>query len=356
MDSATTPFDALPGKPCAIDCRDVTFPYELHPSFSSPLADIVLCASDGVTYRMSSYTLRLASGFFRDLFSLPQPITLPEKVYLGSPPGSGKGIEELFTTCESSDVLTPFLMLIGGIPIHTPLHEWGVVFSYKTSYFTDESTDPRSCFDIIERVLRLAECWDAPGPLSYIRLGLHNPELVKRDPLRLYAIASHFGWECERNWAAQHTLMLDLSQASPAAQETLECMSSKDLLSLLKLHYRRREEFRELLDEPGRFSVGNSDETLCPRCNETPLDNSTWIALKAAMVMEMERRPLGDSIVGFEVDGIGGENFAGVLTWPEADACFKATCTKEGCGGLNYDICATLKQIAWCVDSLSLDL
>lgn len=335
--------------------RDINFD-EYHPLFSSPAADVALYSTDGVMYRVHSYTLRTTSGFFRDMFTLPQP----------NPPNNpcSSGYSRSTTvipTYENSNILTLFLMLITGAPIYTPMHKWGSVVATSTAtphssrrfLSTDPATSYHACFDVIDGVLRLAESWDAPGPLSYIRFGLQSAELVRLDPLRLYAIASHFEWENERILAAQHTMKLDLLQASDVAtQETLERMSSKDLLSLLKLRHRRREEFQELLDDPARFSLGNSEETpLCTHCGNAPLNNDTWNALKQAMVMEMDRRPLGDSILGFDVDGIGGENFdGGILAWPEAEACFNKTC--ESCGALNYDKGATLYRLQECIDNL----
>ncbi|KAJ3994988.1 hypothetical protein F5050DRAFT_381100 [Lentinula boryana] len=326
---------------------------QYHPSFRSAAADVVLCASDGVMYRMHSYTLRTSSGFFRTMFTLPQH----------SPQTDRKGLQPRdvsISTYVSSDVLTLFLMLISGLPINAPLHEWG-----HLSPFVSFSSPPRndkasiqSCFDIIDRVLHLAEDWDAPGPLSYLRLGLRNPELAKRYPLKLFSIASHFGWDYERNWAAQHCLMIDFPHdLDLEIQHTMESMSSKDLLCLLKLRHRRKEEFEALLNDPDRFSVGNAEEVFCPQCHETLVDNGTWRVLKEAMIMELERRPLGDTIVGYDVDGIGGESSAGgLLTWPEADACFNAICKKKGCGCLTYDECTTLKQIQGCIDNLTWDL
>ncbi|KAE9382760.1 hypothetical protein BT96DRAFT_182197 [Gymnopus androsaceus JB14] len=337
--------------------------YKLHPLFSSPAADVLLYSTDAVMYRVHSYTLRMASGFFRDMFTLPQP-SLPAGNEDVCVPGHRES-RILLPTYENSNILTLFLMLITGTPVHSPLHEWGVVTAASTSsssscYLSNtDSTTSHPCFDVIDGILRLAENWDAPGPLSYIRFGIQSAELVRLDPLRLYAIASHFGWENERSWAAQHTMKLDILQASDVGTlETLERMSSKDLMSLLNLRHRRREEFRELLDDPDSFSVGNSEETpLCTQCGETPINNRTWKALKEAMVVEMDKRPLGDSILGFDVDGIGEEIFeGGILTWPEAEACFDAACMKEGCGGLYYDKCATLKQLQACVDDLPWDL
>lgn len=81
----------------------------------------------------------------------------------------------------------------------------------------------------------------------------------------------------------------------------------------------------------------------CSRCGVTQLDNYTWRELKNAMFLEIDRRPLGDTL-GLVV----GET----AEWPEAKACWEAKCKMEGCGGLNYDRVATLRQIRNCVDLL----
>ena len=79
----------------------------------------------------------------------------------------------------------------------------------------------------------------------------------------------------------------------------------------------------------------------------TEIENHSWLELKQAMFVEMDRRPLGDTI-GLEI----GET----AEWPEAKACWAATCTKDGCGGLYYDRISTLRQIRHCVDSLPLTI
>jgi hypothetical protein len=57
----------------------------------------------------------------------------------------------------------------------------------------------------------------------------------------------------------------------------------------------------------------------------------------------MDRRPLGDTICA---------EVGGAADWPEAFACWEATCTKEGCGGQNYDRVTTFRQIRACMDIL----
>lgn len=75
----------------------------------------------------------------------------------------------------------------------------------------------------------------------------------------------------------------------------------------------------------------------------TELDNRTWRELKNAIFLEMDRRPLGDAICA---------EVGGAADWPEAVACWEASCTKSGCGGQNYDRVTTFRQICACMDIL----
>ena len=72
----------------------------------------------------------------------------------------------------------------------------------------------------------------------------------------------------------------------------------------------------------------------------TELDKYPWRAFKNAMFLEMERRPLGDTL---------GVVVGSTADWPEALACWEAKCKKDNCGGLSYDRIATLKQIRACI-------
>lgn len=203
------------------------------------------------------------------------------------------------------------------------------------------SIPPWESFDDIESILTVAEKWDTPGPIESIRSSLTSPMFLS-DPLRLYAIATHFGWDAEAKLASKHSLTLSLS--SNVHQATLQGLSTKHLLPLLELHRRRRDQFKALIDSPERFTAGNSvDPPMhCARCGDVPLENHTWRELKGVMFLEMDRRPLGDTVLS-KLD---------LCEWPEAEACWEARCSKEGCGSLNYDKVATLRQIRNCLDLL----
>jgi hypothetical protein len=75
----------------------------------------------------------------------------------------------------------------------------------------------------------------------------------------------------------------------------------------------------------------------------TELDNRTWRELKIALFLEIDRRPLGDTICA---------EVGGAADWPEALACWEAKCTKEGCSARNFGRVTTFRQIRACIDTL----
>ncbi|KIY74174.1 hypothetical protein CYLTODRAFT_416431 [Cylindrobasidium torrendii FP15055 ss-10] len=311
-----------------------------HPAFDSARADIVLQSSDGVLYRIRSYTLRRTSGFFRTMFTLPQPSSISSPPC--SPASDSSFASSSATVCdeeeehipvhEPSKILTPLLLLLLGRETETPIHHWS--------------------FDKVESVLRLAESWDMPGPISLIRLAITAPVFLQAEPLRVFAIASQFEWEEEKACAARHTLRYDLL-ADRSLRSTLDRLSARDVLQLLRVRRARVEGFRALVDDVHRFSAGNNDSYDCGRCSNSKLDNQTWKDLKQTMVQELEKRPLGDSVGGWLVGGIGARTGLGVMAWKEAEACWMAKCQNPECGSANYDRLTTLKQVRQCVDELT---
>ncbi|KAG6839798.1 hypothetical protein C0991_011569 [Blastosporella zonata] len=289
--------------------RSVNISKNFHPEFSFPDADVILRSFEGTLYRIHSYTLRTTSGLFDTMFSLPQPVKchIEAQGRCQTGPGQRHDEPEEIPIYESDFVLERLLSLLCSIPIPS----W-------------------ESYDDVDRVLTAAEKWDTPGPIASIRSALTCPKFLTSEPLRLYVLAKHFDWKEEAKVAATQTLKLNLHD--PVHAPTLTRLSSKDLLTLLNLHRKRRDMFKRLIDSPERFAAGNRQ-----------LDNYTWREFKNAMFAEIDRRPLGDTL------GVASGHSA---EWPEAKACWEAKCAKEGCDGLNYDRIATLRQIRNCIDVL----
>ncbi|RDX50113.1 hypothetical protein OH76DRAFT_1402981 [Lentinus brumalis] len=271
---------------------------EYHTLFSSSDGDVVLGSKDGVLFRVHSHTLKTTSGWFRSMYSLPQRSSSPDQP-----------LETLFVD-EDSTSLEGLLKIVCGLVI------------------------PRlDSYDVIEPILHAAEKYDMPGPMSVVRALLATPPLLS-DPLRLYAITCRYGWYEEAMMASRETLTLNLH--SPEHRPTLQKLGTDALLNLFALHRTRREGLRHRLDDPP--FVNDSGDTSCSNCRSI-VDYHTWRELKYAIVMEMDGRPLGDTVCN-----------PGLLEWPAALACWSAKCLN--CDRALYDKTLTMRVIHECIDQL----
>ncbi|KAK2460335.1 hypothetical protein APHAL10511_007724 [Amanita phalloides] len=191
-------------------------------------------------------------------------------------------------------------------------------------------------FDDFEHVLTLAQQSDAPGPLALLRSTAISP-LFLQHPLRLYALAARLKWVEEMKIASMFTLALHIYDDHH--RPLLQRLPAKELLDLLFLHRSRRDRFKYLLDSEATFNAGNSQPYYCPAC-ATQLDNQPWQALKFRMVLELDKRPLGDTLLDM------------LDEWQEAVACWNACCSTKECGRPYYDKMATLREIRACLEQL----
>ncbi|KAF7326140.1 BTB domain-containing protein [Mycena kentingensis (nom. inval.)] len=226
-----------------------------HSVFSDATADVVLQSLEGTLYRVPSFVLRTTSGFFRTMLSLPQP-------------ADAKTTHEI-PVGEHDGVMERVLRMMCGMEI-----------------------PPWSSFDELESALELMEKWDTPGPLSFARTALPGP-MFAAEPLRVYLVATRFGWQPETTAALLQTLQLDL--LSGKHEEHLCKLSSRSLLQLVTFHDRCKTRFRASLDGTELFSAGNQEPYECA-CGKRR-DNYPWRALKNKIIAEYNRRPIGDHIL-----------------------------------------------------------
>jgi hypothetical protein len=273
-------------------------PALLHTLFSNPEGDVILGSKDGdVLFRTHSFILKTTSGWFRSMFSLPQkcPPATPDVIYMD----------------EDASVLENLLRMVCGLPIVPP-----------------------TTYDAVDPLLFAAEKYDMPGPMSIIRMLVMTPPLLGQ-PLRLYAVACRFGWQSEAQYASQSTLSLDLH--SELHRASLQMLSTSALLDLFQLHRDRREGLRTRLDDPPFVGGGTA---VCVACG-WQIDYHTWRELKYKIILEMDVRPLGDTVVN-----------SGLLEWHEAKACWSAKCPNADCDRVLYDKAETLRVIRECVEGL----
>ncbi|KIK68910.1 hypothetical protein GYMLUDRAFT_67613 [Collybiopsis luxurians FD-317 M1] len=268
-----------------------------HPLFSSPDADQVLAAKNASVYfRLHSHNLKTASGFFRQMFMLPQSSQTESGVLY---------LEEDATTLEN------LFRMISGLPI------------------------PKiDSYDQIDPLMDAIEKYDTLGPLSILRVLVMTPPLLGQ-PFRLYALATRFDWEEEARHASTETLAYDIHSAE--LRPYLSKLSTSALLALFDLHRGRRESLRQRLNDPPFVSGGLAT---CNNCNAV-IDYHTWRELKYKIILEMDVRPLGDTILD-----------SGLTEWPEALACWQAKCGQTGCSRSLYDKGETLRVIRECIENL----
>ncbi|KAF8909904.1 hypothetical protein CPB85DRAFT_1221834 [Mucidula mucida] len=281
-------------------------PLLYHPLFSE--GDTVLSPKGGeILFRVYSHTLKMTSGFFRSMFSLPQSASSsPSSSNSTSSPSNG-----IFYLEEDKDILEYLLRMMCGLSLPTI-----------------ETTEQ------LEALLEAVEKYDTPGPLSIIRLLVMTPSF-NIHPFKLYGVACRFGWEPEAKHASTQTLAYNLLDAE--VRPLLQRLSTDSLLKLLDLHRSRREGLRQRLNDTPFVSGATAT---CINCS-SHIDYHTWRELKYKIILEIDVRPLGDTVVD-----------VGLRDWPEATACWNAKCPLANCSRNLYDKNETLRVIRDCVEKL----
>jgi hypothetical protein len=225
------------------------------PAFTEEDANIVLQSSDGINYRLHSFTLRTTSGFFRAMMTLPSGSSLDQK-------------DDIIVMDETSMVLGTLLRMIGGLEFP----KW-------------------ESFDELESLWAAAEKYDMPGPLAVIRTVITTPPILD-EPLRLYALATRYGWEDVAKLASKYTLGLSILDDKFAP--VLERVPTSYILRLFRLRQRRRDNFRELI-ERNTFGI----ESSCGGCGHE-VRYEAFSNLIKSMVLSMDHRPDGKELLDGE--------------------------------------------------------
>lgn len=229
---------------------------EYHPLFSSEDADVILCSQDKITFRVYSLVLKLSSGWFRTLFTLPQKPTTPS---------ASPSPQEPILVTESSEILSTILSM---------------AYGYELPRFHD--------IKFIEALVHAAEKYDMPGALSIIRLALVFPSFLKDHPIQVYAIACRWGWQEEAQIASSHTIAMDL--LSPTEIEKLRAVDPQDLTRLMLLHRKRRDQLKKGLDSQDMF-YANIVPGRCSGC-DAPNVHEKWHRMKYDWVTAVEHKPI----------------------------------------------------------------
>ena len=185
-------------------------------NFDAPDADTILRSSDGKEFRIHRLILSLASPVFQGMFGLPQPTEPPSQI-------------PSIDVSESSDILQPFIQYLypQSPPKISDLSMWAGLYTVADKYNAEVVMDP----------LR----------------DMLVPRFLKESPLRVYALASHWGFEEEAKIASRGTLTMDISEGFP--EEDARLMGSVACQKLYLLHIQRRDKGRALVNKrPYQFS------------------------------------------------------------------------------------------------------
>jgi hypothetical protein len=144
-----------------------------------------------------------------------------------------------------------------------------------------------------------ADKYDMQGALSLLRLYLLRNEFFKQDPVHVYGLASRFGWEKEKR-AAFHVTLESADVYDTRHGKTLNELgvSAMDAFSLISLRQKRINRLQDFLDSrgvvPGIEPGSHTHRCFCG--TKTLVSDSAWPSLKALLMVEMTKRPLGDTL------------------------------------------------------------
>ena len=282
-----------------------------HPEFktASEEGDVVLLSSDGESFRLPIFALRMASTFFKSTLELPQ----------------GSQVEN------SS---------------HAQGHEPTMVIPLPESSFVVESLCRLICLRSIDAsvaiphyiaakdLLYAAEKYELHCVTSFVRAAISASRFTE-EPLQLYALSCRYNWPEERKAFAMMTLDMDLTEDvhSDALRSLDNCA---DLLALMKLRWSRKSKFKQILDSD-RFSASKSPAK-CYRCSGT-FTPTAWRELKWLLLDEIDRVPSGKTIRAH-----------GFFDAPAVVPVFQIKCIH--CNRTNVDKDATIAVIYTALDEL----
>jgi len=211
--------------------------------FDAPDADAILRSSDGKEFRVHRLILSLTSPVFLGMFGLPQPTDPTSQIPSVDLP-------------ESSDILQPFLQYL--YPRFPPkisdISMWAALYTIADKY-------------VAEVVM---------GPLRDMLI----PHFLETSPMRVYALASRWGFEEEAKIASRRTLTLDISKEFP--EEDARLMGGVACQKLYLLHFNRRDAARGFITS---HPVPTASDPSC-KCS-TP----KYTALTSALCQRVATKP-----------------------------------------------------------------
>ena len=190
-------------------------------NFDAPDTDVILCSSDGKEFHVH-HIISLASPVFQGMFSLPSQPTEP-------PPSQIPTVD----VPERSVILQPFLQ-----------------------YLYPQSPPKISDLTMWEALYTIADKYSAEVVMESLRNLLMYP-FLEMSPLRVYALASHWGFEELAKIASTRTLKINIFTDLP--REDASLMGGAACQQLYLLHFNRRKSAADVVvNHPGPLPSGSS--------------------------------------------------------------------------------------------------
>jgi hypothetical protein len=178
--------------------------------FKAPDTDTILRSSDGKEFHVHRLILSLSSPVFQGMFALPQSADPPSPIPTVDLP-------------EHSAVLEPFIQYLypRSPPTITSISMWAGLYAIADKYGAEAVIEPLRDMLI--------------------------PRFLETAPLRVYALASRWGFKEEAKIASRRTLAMDIMESFP--REDAELMGGGACQQLYLLHFNRREAARSLVEK-----------------------------------------------------------------------------------------------------------
>ncbi|KAF9645738.1 hypothetical protein BDM02DRAFT_3119725 [Thelephora ganbajun] len=184
-----------------------------HECFDTTDSDVVLRSADGQEFRAHKTMLSIASPVFQNMFTFPQPPS-PE------PPSA-----PIVDVCETGEVLDVFLQCI--YPVSKPTVKG---------------------FELLEALVAAADKYETEVILDMVGSWLVAPENLRRDPLRVYAIACSSPALREQVKVAAKWMTFEM--VVNAHWDTVARLTATDHHRLVLYLVNREKEAKRITDDP----------------------------------------------------------------------------------------------------------
>lgn len=242
---------------------------EFHPSYCSSDGDLILISKDGVKFRVHSVILKLTSGFFRTMLSLPQG---PEEL-----------ISDQIPMDEDSALIAALLDA-----------------TYPDCGFR-LSTLRTTVMANAEPLIAAADKYEMSSVVKAVQAYCLGPS--GWSALRKYKVACKYGWETEASAASTEALQMNI--ISPESLAEMQEIDAANALKLIGLHRKRRDILVESLSLRGKVTLesdnvkirwGNIKQHYCVTLPDSIKCDSRWRAFLFSVSEEMERCSAGTTL------------------------------------------------------------